>query len=325
MSEIKETPYEELSQRKQRKYRYRQKLDRCLNEYKNVLLVSVDNVGSRQMQQVRISLRGKGEVLMGKNTIIRKVIREHLETNPKLEVLLQAINGNMGFVFTNGDLAEVRKIVLENKVPASARSGAIAPVDVYVQPGPTGLDPGQTAFFQALNIATKIARGCIEILTKVPLIKKGDKVTSSAVVLLNKLGIKPFFYGVIVDSVYENGAFYSAAVLDLTQDDLLNKFFTGVRHIAALSFACNHPTQASVGHSLINGFKKLLAISLATDYTFTESKIFKDYLENPDLLKKAAGGGGDDEQEEEEEEEEEDEESDGNIGGGMFGEGGDDY
>lgn len=311
-----------MTKRKIRKAKYRSKLVRCLNTFKNILLVNVDNVGSNQMQKVRISLRGKAEVLMGKNTVIRKVIRDALESRPKLECLLPYVYGNMGFVFTNDSLSEVRKIILENKVPAAAKSGGIAPCDVIIQPGPTGLDPGQTAFFQALNIATKIARGSIEILNPVTLIKEGDKVNSSAVALLSKLNLRPFFYGIGVTDVYEDGFMYSAKILDMSQEDLLRKFFNGVRHVAALSLALGHPTAASIGHSIKNGFKKLLSISLATDYTFEEAKVYKNFLENPELLKAAtapAAGAAAPKEEDEDEEEEEDESEGGAIGGGMFG------
>lgn len=56
-----------------------------MDEYPKMFLVVVDNVGSKQMQQIRQSLRGCAEVLMGKNTMIRKAIRGHLENNPALE------------------------------------------------------------------------------------------------------------------------------------------------------------------------------------------------------------------------------------------------
>jgi hypothetical protein len=56
--------------------------------------------------------------------------------------------GNVGFVFTNSDLPKVRDMILANRVPAPARVGATAPVDVIVPAGPTGCDPGQTSFFQ---------------------------------------------------------------------------------------------------------------------------------------------------------------------------------
>jgi len=262
------------SKRAIRKEGLKAKLDKYLQEYKNVLICTVDNVGSHQMQKVRISLRGKAVLLMGKNTIARKAIREHQESNPALEALLPWVKGNIGFVFTNTDLNVVRKIVLENKVPASAKQGSIAPIDVFVPPGPTGLDPGQTAFFQALNISTKIARGSIEIINQVHLVKTGEKVTASHVALLSKLNINPFFYGIKVTHVYENGSVYGADVLDLTPDDLFAKFFAGVRKVAALSLAIGYPTAASLPHVLGGAFRKLLYISSASGYEFKEAKAF---------------------------------------------------
>jgi large subunit ribosomal protein LP0 len=260
--------------RKERKKRYKAKFERALQEYKNVLVVTVDNVGSLQLQKIRIALRGSAEIVMGKNTLMRMIMREQIAANPKLEALLPCVRGNMGLIFTNGDLAKIRGIVTSNKVPAAAKSGTIAPVDVYVPAGPTGLDPGQTSFFQALNIATKIARGSIEIVANVHLIKKGDKVTSSAVALLGKLDIKPFFYGIIVTDVYENGSMYPVDILDITQAQLMDKFFGGVRRVAAIGLAIGYPTEASIGHTVASGFKKLLALSQSTGFDFAEAKAF---------------------------------------------------
>jgi len=326
---VKELTEEQLvalkpsNRRAARKKRFRGKLERLIHEYNNILVVGVDNVGSNQMQKIRLALRGKAVLLMGKNTMMRKVIRDELAANPKLEAIVPKIYGNIGFVFTNKDLNEVRKVITENKVPAAARSGTFAPVDVFVPPGPTGLDPGQTAFFQALNIATKIAKGTIEITNQVHLIKKGDKVTSSAVALLTKLDIKPFFYGVQVLSVYEDGAVYDAAVLDVTQDELLGKFFNGVRYIAALGLRIGYPSLATIPHSFALGFKFAVGISLASDYTFNESKSFKDYLANPDAFKveekKADTGKAAEKEKEKEKEEEEEDEDMGFGGGGLFG------
>jgi len=260
--------------RKERKKRYKEKFERALQQYKNVLVVTVDNVGSLQLQKIRIALRGVAEIVMGKNTLMRMIMREQMVANPKLESLLGYVKGNMGLIFTNGDLAKIRTIVVSNKVPAAAKSGTLAPSDVFVPAGPTGLDPGQTSFFQALNIATKIARGSIEIVANVHLIKHGEKVTSSHVALLGKLDIKPFFYGIIVTNVYESGSMYPAAILDITPDQLLAKFFGGVRRIAAIGLAVGYPTEASIPHTIANGFRRLLALSQSTGFEFTESKAF---------------------------------------------------
>lgn len=58
---------------------------------------------------------GHAEILMGKNTMIRKAIRGRLNTNPDLEKILPHIVGNIGFVFTKDDLSDVRGKLLENR------------------------------------------------------------------------------------------------------------------------------------------------------------------------------------------------------------------
>jgi len=266
------------TKRRIRKEKYKTTLIKLLQEFKNIVVVGVDNVGSLQMQKVRVALRGKAVMLMGKNTMMRMVVREQMAVNPKLEALLPAIRFNIGLVFTNGDMSAIRNVITAEKVPAAAKSGTTAPSDVFVPPGPTGLDPGQTGFFQALNIPTKIVKGAIEIISQVHLVRKGDRVTSSAVALLAKLDMKPFFYGLAVLSVYEDGSTYPVSVLDITQDDLLAKFMSGVGRLTALSLAVNYPSALTLSYSLASAFRRLLALSLATEYKFKEA----------DMLSKAA-------------------------------------
>jgi large subunit ribosomal protein LP0 len=254
------------AKRRERKIKYRERLEKLLQEYKNILLIGADNVGSLQMQKIRIALRKKAVLLMGKNTLIRMILRGKAEQDKKLEGLLDHIRGNIGLCFTNEDLRDIRTIVTSNKVPAAAKAGNIAPTDVFIPAGPTGLDPGQTNFFQALQIITRIARGAIEIANQVHLIKKGDKVTSSAVALLSKLDMKPFFYGATVVQVYEDGSIYPPTILDITKDEVQERFLNGVRRLAAVSLAIGYPTAATLPHSLANGFRRMLAVTLAVDY-----------------------------------------------------------
>lgn len=271
-----------------RKIEYSQRLRSYLDSYKGILIVHADHVGSKQMQEIRQELRGRAEILMGKNTMIRRVIREAVVDNPALEELLPHIQSNIGLVFTNENLKEIRDIVIANQMPAAARPGVVATCDVFVPAGPTGCDPGQTSFFQALNIATKIVRGCIEITADVHLIQKGEKVGNSEVALLSKLSIKPFAYGLTVTQIYDNGSVYSSAVLDISESDLEAKFARSVSHLAALGLQIGYPTLATLPHSFANAFKNLLAVSVCTDYTFEEAKKFKEYLENPEAFAVAA-------------------------------------
>jgi len=99
--------------------------------------------------------------------------------------------------------ATCEKRLRQKKVAAPAKAGSIAPVDVLLPAQNTGLGPEKTSFFQALSIPTKIAKGTIEILNDVNLIKKGEKVGASEAALLNMLGIFPFSYGLIIQQVYD--------------------------------------------------------------------------------------------------------------------------
>jgi len=270
------------------KAKYFTRILSLFDEYKTCLLVGVDNVGSKQMQEIRFAMRGHGEIIMGKNTMIRKAIRGHLQENPQLERLLPYIVGNVGFVFTKEDLGDIRKKLLENKRGAPAKAGAIAPVDVKLEPQNTGMGPEKTSFFQALQIPTKISRGTIEILNDVHLIKIGEKVGASEAALLNMLNIMPFSYGLGVQQVYDNGTIYSPEVLDVTADDLRARVLSGIRNVAAASLQVGYPTKASVPHSIANGFKNLLAVAAATDVTFKQAEKLKEYLADPSKFAVAA-------------------------------------
>ncbi|KAJ3562703.1 hypothetical protein NP233_g9410 [Leucocoprinus birnbaumii] len=251
---------------------YFEKLKELLNTYTSIFIVNVDNVGSNQMHQIRVALRGKGVVLMGKNTMVRRALRTILSESPQFERLLPHVKGNIGFVFASGDLKEVRDIIVANKVAAPARAGAYAPKDVFVPAGNTGMEPGKTSFFQALGIPTKIARGTIEIVTDVKVVTAGTRVGPSEATLLNMLNISPFTYGMSVVQIYDSGNTFSPAVLDVSEDELVERFLTGIKTIACISLALNYPTIVSVIHSLVNSYKNLIAVSLGTEYTFEGSE-----------------------------------------------------
>ncbi|XP_073306009.1 large ribosomal subunit protein uL10 [Primulina huaijiensis] len=273
-----------------KKISYDQKLCKLLDEYSQVLIAAADNVGSNQLQNIRKGLRGDSVVLMGKNTMMKRSIRIHAEKtgNNAILNLIPLLVGNVGLIFTKGDLKEVSEEVAKYKVGAPARVGLVAPIDVVVPPGNTGLDPSQTSFFQVLNIPTKINKGTVEIITPVELIKKGDKVGSSEAALLAKLGIRPFSYGLIVSTVYDNGSVFSPEVLDLTEDDLIEKFAIGVSMVTSLSLAISYPTLAAAPHMFINAYKNVLAIALETDYSFPQADKIKEYLADPSKFTVAA-------------------------------------
>lgn len=306
---------------REKKVEYFAKLREYLEEYKSVFVVGVDNVSSQQMHEVRKQLRGKAVVLMGKNTMVRRAVRGFISDFPDYEKLLPFVKGNVGFIFTNESLQEIKDVIIANKVAAPARAGAIAPEDIWVKAVNTGMEPGKTSFFQALGVPTKIARGTIEIVSDVKVVDAGNKVGASEASLLNLLNISPFTYGLTVVQVYDNGQVFPASILDITDDELVSHFVSAVNTIACVSLAAGYPTLPSVGHSLINNYKNLLAVAIAADYVYPEIEELKDRIENPDKYASAApvaAAAASSDAPAEEAEAEEADESDDDMGFGLF-------
>ncbi|KAL1631595.1 ribosomal protein P0 (A0) (L10E) [Diplodia seriata] len=275
------------------------------------------------MHEIRASLRDVAVVLMGKNTMVRRALRGFIGENPEYERLLPHVKGNVGFIFTNGDLKEIRDKILSNRVAAPARAGAVAPADVFVPAGNTGMEPGKTSFFQALGVPTKIARGTIEITSDLKLVEAGSKVGASEATLLNMLNISPFTYGMNVAQIYDNGQTFDSSVLDIEESQLLATFSSAINTIASISLALNYPTLPSVMHSVVNSYKKVLSVAIETDYSWEAIDELKDRIANPDKYASAApaaaaGGAAAPAAAAEEKKEEPEESEDEDMGFGLF-------
>lgn len=309
-----------------RKEQLAEELAEHFDNYTKLFVVEVDNVGSNQLHQIRKALRGEALIYCGKNTQMRRVIRELEADRPELEKIRNVCVTNVALVFTNNNLSDMRDLILENRKPAAAKAGAIAPVDVIVPAGNTGMEPTQTSFLQALNIPSKITKGTIEILNDVDLLKVGDKVDASQAALLAKLSIFPFSYGLVIRHVFEDGSLFSPSVLDITSEQIIGSFQAGMKNVAALSIELDMPTMVSVPFSIMRSFANLLAVSAETEYTFKQAESVKAFLADPTAFASAApaaaaSGGGDAPAAAKKPETESEDDDDGAVGG-MFG---DDY
>jgi len=271
------------------KREYEEKLNGLLTKYSKVLFCSVDNVRSQQIHDIRKDLRGKAEFLMGKKTLQAKIIenRANSETATALDKQFhekcdELLKGNSGLLFTNADLKDITAILDKYRIQAPARVGAVAPCDVVIPAGNTGMEPTQTSFFQALNIATKIAKGTVEIINDKKVLSTGEKVDNSTAALLQKLKISPFYYQLEVLCVWDRGVIFTKADLSITDDVIENYLLEGISNVTAISLGAGIPTAATFPMMVTDAFKNLLAASIASEYEFTEyngAKLRKDAKE----------------------------------------------
>lgn len=263
------------------KIAYEERLNKLLDTYDRVLFCLMDNVRSQQIHDVRISLRGKGELIMGKKTMQKKIIRLRADregaTPLQKQFAADVINGgllagNLGMVFTNEDVSVVRGILDAHRVQAPARVGAVAPCDVIIPAGNTGLEPTMTNFFQALSIPTKIAKGTVEITTDKKVLSTGDKVDNSTAALLQKLKISPFYYQMEVKALWDRDVLFQSEDLGFTDAAIEGMFISGFQTLGAVALGAGIPTESTFPMMVTDAFKTLLAVSVETEYVFSEHK-----------------------------------------------------
>jgi large subunit ribosomal protein LP0 len=143
------------------------------------------------------------------------------------------------------------------------------------------MEPTKTSFFQALNIPTKITKGSVEIVNDFVLLQPGQKVSASEAALLQMLNILPFNYSLRCRDIYDDGTVYSPDVLDTSSGDMLKLLQDAISNVACISLAANFPTQPSVPSHILNGLKDILALTVATAYTFPAVEKLKDAIKNP--------------------------------------------
>jgi len=148
-----------ISAKRQKKEDYWYRIQKVAKDYKNVLFIDADNVSSKQILLIRARLRTIGAyMIMGKNTLMKAALTEanrkpeegdedynekkdSYVSNANIEKIITQLKGNINLIFSNGDLGDVKTILDEEVRPSPAKAGMIAPDDVSIPAGATGLDP----------------------------------------------------------------------------------------------------------------------------------------------------------------------------------------
>jgi len=268
-----------------KKEAYWERLQHIVKTYRNVAFVEVDNVSSKQIATIRAKLRAiDAHMIMGKNTLMKASLTAYAQSlegeDTNVNIIKSQLVGNINLILTNGDLGEVKEVLDSEVRPSPAKAGMIAPIDVTVPAGPTGLDPKQTSFFQNLQIQTKIVKAQIDIVNAKQVIFVGEKVDGTQAMLLDKLKIYPFEYKMNITKIIQDGSMFDAKVLSLTNDAILAKFKKAVKTQAQLSLAAGYPTAASAPHSILNAFKNMVAVCAATEYSFPQAAAYLNAAKN---------------------------------------------
>ncbi|KAF9761537.1 60S acidic ribosomal protein P0 [Nosema granulosis] len=253
----------EMNKRKLNTY---EKAKECFSKYSKFAIVSMANVISSQLKDLKKSWGQDAVFLTGKNSSIRRALTDLNKTD-----LIDKVRGNISIVFFTGDIKDIKAKIDANERESVAKVGDISQRDVWIKGHITSMTSDKTGYFQTLGIPTKITKGKIEIMQDFKVLSPGDKVGPSQVNLLALINIKPFRYKMNILSVCEDGEFYDPSLIDISEDEIKMAYATAIRSVASVSLGLDMLTEASVPYNISSCFKDILKVSYGTGFMVSDS------------------------------------------------------
>ena len=174
-----------------------------LMKSKTVMVISVKGLPSAQFQDIKKKLRGKAKVQVVKKSLVNFAL-DHCGVK-ELHELVPHVDDSTAMLFSDADAFEISGILADEKSPAKAKAGMIAPTDIEVKAGPTELLPGpDISALSAVGLAPKVENGKIAIMQDNVIAKEGGEISEAVASIMAKLDIIPFEVGVVPVAAFDN-------------------------------------------------------------------------------------------------------------------------
>ncbi len=166
-----------------------------LMKKKTVMVISIKSLPSAQFQDIKKKLRSKAKVQVVKKSLVNFAL-DHSGIK-ELNDLVPYVDDSTAMLFSDSDAFEISGILANEKSPAKAKAGQIAPSDIEVKAGPTELIPGpDISALSAVGLIPKVENGKIAVMQDKIIAKEGDTITEALASIMAKLDIIPFEVGI---------------------------------------------------------------------------------------------------------------------------------
>jgi large subunit ribosomal protein L10 len=181
---------------------------------KTVMVISIKGLPSAQFQDIKKKLRNKAKVQVVKKSLVNFAL-DHCGVK-ELHDLIPYVDDSTAMLFSDEDAFVISGILANEKSPAKAKAGQIAPFDIEVKAGPTELVPGpDISALSAVGLAPKVENGKIAVMQDKVILKEGKEVTEAIASIMTKLDIIPFEVGIDPIAAYMEGAVYADIKIDV--------------------------------------------------------------------------------------------------------------
>lgn len=178
-----------------------------LETYDSVGVVNVTGIPSKQLQDMRRGLHGQAALRMSRNTLLVRALEE---AGDGLDTLTEYVEGEVGLVATNDNPFGLYQQLENSKTPAPINAGEVAPNDIVVPEGDTGIDPGPfVGELQTIGANARIQEGSIQVLDDSVVTEEGETVSDDVSNVLSELGIEPKEVGLDLRGVFSEGVLFT--------------------------------------------------------------------------------------------------------------------
>ncbi len=249
-------------------------------QYPVLAVLKLKNLPDFILQATRKALKEHDSfVKVAKLAVLKRVLQYK-----GLEEQAKQLDVPAALVLTKLAPYALAELLRQHRKKVPAKPGQIAPFDIVVPAGDTGLPPGPalTELKQA-GLPVQIKAGKIAITKDHVLVKAGEEITDVQAKVLQKLDILPFDAGAELLFAFDGQYVYSPELLAWTKEQMLED----LKH--ALSKALNLATNASYPISQNVSLLIGAAITRGRNLAVNASLPVKDGL--PTLLAVAARQG----------------------------------
>ncbi|WP_324757234.1 50S ribosomal protein L10 [Haloarcula montana] len=248
-----------------------------IESYESVGVVNIAGIPSRQLQDMRRDLHGTAELRVARNTLLSRAVEE---VDDGLEQLTDYVAGQVGLIGTNDNPFSLFQSLEASKTPAPIGAGEIAPNDIVIPEGDTGVDPGPfVGELQSVGADARIQEGSIQVLSDSTVLDAGEEVSQELANVLNELGIEPKEVGLDLRAVFADGVLFEPDELELDIEAYESDIKAAARQAFNLSVNAEYPT-ATTAPTLLQS-ARADAKSLALQAAIEDPEVV------PDLVSKA--------------------------------------
>ncbi|PSQ07736.1 50S ribosomal protein L10 [Halobacteriales archaeon QS_5_68_33] len=261
-----------------------------IESYDSVGVVDITGIPSRQLQEMRRDLHGTAELRVSRNTLLVHTLEEVDEGR---EGLTEYVSGQVGLIGTNDNPFGLFQQLEASKTPAPINAGEVAPNDITIPEGDTGIDPGPfVGELQGVGASARIQDGSIRVLEDSTVLSAGGEVSADLANVLNELGIEPKEVGLDLRAVHADGVLFEPEELEIDVDEYRADVEAAAARGRNLSVNAVYPTDRTAATLLqqARGDAKSLALEAAIE----DPDVVDDLLSRADAQVRALAGQVDD-------------------------------